>query len=61
MGDRDYYVPNWPPVGWDEVLKIRAYFKPWDHELASHLDAAYDFNSNLSRALEWIDFETEAR
>jgi hypothetical protein len=61
MGDREHDVLNWPPVGWEEVLKIRAYFEPWDYELALHLDAANDFNSNMSRALEWIDFETEAR
>ena len=48
-------------MGWEEVLKIRAYFEPWDRELALHLDAANDFNSNMSRTLEWIDFETEAR
>ena len=60
-GDREHYVPNWTPGGWEEVLKIRAYFEPWDRELALHLDAANDFNSNMSRTLEWIDFETEAR
>jgi len=56
LGDREHYFPNWTPVGWKEVLKIRAYFEPWDRELALHLDAANDLNSNMSRALEWIDF-----
>jgi predicted kinase len=61
MEKREQYVPEWSPVGWDEVLKIRAYFEPWDDKPALHLDAADDFGLNLSQALNWILADDETR
>jgi predicted kinase len=61
MENRELYVPNWTPVGWDEVEKIRAYFEPWEGISVLHLDAVHDFKTNLSRALEWVDLDSEAR
>jgi predicted kinase len=58
---RKQYVPHWSPVGWDEVLKIRAYFEPWEDNSALHLDATDDFSLNLSRALDWILADDETR
>lgn len=51
---RQQYVPHWTPVGWDEVERIRATFELWSPEAALHLDAAANFESNLSRALSYI-------
>ncbi len=61
MQNREQYVPHWSPVGWEEVLKIRAYFEPWDENSALHLDAIDNFDQNLSRALDWISEDDEAR
>lgn len=54
MQNRRQYVPHWSPVGWDEVLKIRAYFAPWDNDKALFLDAINDFEDNLQQALKWV-------
>jgi predicted kinase len=61
MENRNQYVPDWTPVGWDEVEKIRAYFESWEENSVLHLDAINDFGANLSRALEWIKLDNEAR
>lgn len=61
MEKRKQYVPHWSPVGWDEVLKIRAYFEPWDDNSALLLDATDDFGLNLSQALDWILTDDETR
>ncbi len=29
MEQRVQYVPGWRPVGWDAVLRMRAYYQPW--------------------------------
>lgn len=55
---REQLVPHWSPVGWDEVARVRGIFEPWTDESALRLDAADDFVSNLSRALDWIDNES---
>jgi predicted kinase len=36
---REQFVPNWTPVGWDEVLRVRADFQPWRQGSALELDA----------------------
>jgi predicted kinase len=55
LHNRDVYVPDWTPAGWEEVERIKSYFEAWHEGSAIHLDALLDFEHNLSRALEWID------
>jgi predicted kinase len=54
MRNRDRYVPDWTPVGWEEMLEIKSYFEPWPAGSVLELDAAQDFAVNLARALDWI-------
>ncbi|HSF81434.1 MAG TPA: ATP-binding protein [Anaerolineales bacterium] len=54
LAGRAPYVPNWTPVGWEEVEKIRFIFEPWPNGSVLSLDAAREFEVNLARALEWI-------
>lgn len=53
--NRERYVPNWTPVGWEEVVRIKTYFEKWPKASALRLDALLDFEQNLSEALAWID------
>jgi predicted kinase len=55
---RDQYVPDWTPVGWEEVEKIGPYYEPWPEESALKLDAAQDLDRNVFQALEWIRDQT---
>ncbi len=57
LKSRDQAVPFWTPVGWEEVEKLTTYFEPWPGGLALDLDAAQEFETNLSSALEWITGE----
>ena len=50
---RVQYVPDWTPVGWDEVLRIQDYFEPWREDEALFLDSVDDFKQNLERTLSW--------
>lgn len=52
---RDWYVPDWTPVGWEEVERIRKYFQPWGHGSALVLDCVDHFEINLMSALRWIE------
>ena len=52
---RERYVPNWTPVGWEEVVRIKSYFEEWPEGSALRLDTLLDFELNLSEALDWID------
>jgi hypothetical protein len=58
---REQFVPHWSPVGWEEVLRVRAYFEPWNEIPALHIDAVEDFERNLARVLDWILSSGEAR
>ena len=55
LHNRDVYVPDWTPAGWEEVERIKSYFEMWPEGSAIRLDSLLDFEHNLSRALEWID------
>jgi predicted kinase len=54
LQDREHYVPNWTPVGWEEVIKIKAYFVPWSGNGVLVIDSVADFTHNLARALAWL-------
>jgi predicted kinase len=30
MNSRVQYVPGWKPVGWEDVLRMRQYYQPWN-------------------------------
>jgi hypothetical protein len=51
---RDQYVPDWTPVGWEEVEKIGSYYEPWPPGSVLELDAAEDFDINVLTALDRI-------
>jgi predicted kinase len=51
---REQNVPDWTPVGWDEVKRIQPEFLAWKKNTALPLDAADDFDQNLSKATAWI-------
>ncbi len=55
LHNRERYVPDWTPVGWVELERIRAYFEAWPEGSALRLDTQLDFEQNLSRALDYID------
>jgi predicted kinase len=54
MENREKLVPNWTPVGWSEVEKIRSYFEPWPEGSALELNAIDEFEFNFNRAIQWI-------
>lgn len=54
MSDRVQYVPGWKPVGWDDVLKMRAYYQPWN-ENALQVDSLYSPEENLPRVVAYIE------
>jgi predicted kinase len=55
LKNRERYVPDWTPAGWEEVERIRSYFEAWQEDSAIGLDALMDFEHNLTLALGWID------
>ncbi len=54
MQQRTRYVPDWTPVGWEEVLRLRAEFEPWQAGAALFLDAVQPAASNIERAIQWV-------
>ena len=52
---RKQYVPDWTPVGWSEVERLRAEFQPWDAQL-THLavDALNDLEDNFLQVKHFI-------
>jgi predicted kinase len=54
MKKRQQYVPNWTPVGWDEVKRIQTGYEPWEPEGVLFVDAISLFEENLARVLRWI-------
>ena len=53
MDKRVQYVPGWRPVGWADVLRMRAYYQPWDDN-ATVLDAIHTPQHNFGLALTAI-------
>lgn len=35
MSQRVQYVPGWKPVGWDDVIRMRDYYQPWNENALS--------------------------
>lgn len=57
MTDRAQYIPGWRPVGWDDVLRMREYYQPWDDN-AVILDSVNTTQVNFRVALDAIENAT---
>lgn len=57
MTERVQYVPGWRPVGWDDVLRMRQYYQPWN-ENAVALDSVRPPQENFMEALRAIETAT---
>jgi predicted kinase len=53
MTGRRPLVPDWTPVAWAEVERLRAIFEPWKPEEALFLDSVRAPEINLALALAW--------
>ncbi len=60
MTDRVQYVPGWKPVGWDDVLRMRQYYQPWN-ENAMMLDSIQPPQENFAMALQGIATATQRK
>ena len=54
MTNRMLYVPNWTPVGWEDVTRLRTYFEPWDATTTLFVDSLQSAEHNLEPVLDWI-------
>lgn len=54
MNQRVQYVPGWKPVGWDDVLRMRQYYQPWN-ENAVVLDSIHQPETNFPRVLQAVN------
>jgi hypothetical protein len=54
MQGRTQYVPDWTPVGWEEVLRLQGMFEPWQPAKTLFLDAVQPVEANLEHAIQWI-------
>lgn len=61
VGGRRQFVPNWTPVGWAEVERLREVYEPWEPEMALFLDALHPVQENLALALGWIQENGDRR
>jgi predicted kinase len=53
MKQRVQYVPGWKPVGWEDVLRMRDYYQPWN-ENALTVDSVNPPEENYSLAVDYI-------
>jgi predicted kinase len=53
MNQRVHYVPGWKPVGWDDVLRMREYYQPWDDN-ALAVDSLKSPDENFPLVLDYI-------
>lgn len=53
MQDRVHYIPGWKPVGWNDVLRMREYYQPWD-ENAHHVDSLLPPHKNIDSVLNVV-------
>lgn len=53
MSSRVQYVPGWKPVGWDDVLRMRQYYQPWDDN-ALTIDSLRSSEENIALVLDAI-------
>ena len=54
MHERVQYVPGWTPVGWNEVLRMREYYRPWNDN-ALVIDSLKAPEVNFVTVLEAIE------
>lgn len=57
MTSRVQYVPGWKPVGWDDVLRMRQYYQPWDDN-AMLIDSLQGADKNFDRVMNAIQNAT---
>jgi predicted kinase len=53
MRNRVHYVPGWKPVGWDDVLRMREYYQPWNDN-ALFIDSMRSPEENMPLVLNYI-------
>lgn len=53
MTHRVQYVPGWKPVGWDDVVRMRDYYQPWNDN-ALVVDSLYLPEENFPKVLEYV-------
>jgi predicted kinase len=53
MTQRVQYVPGWKPVGWEDVLRMRDYYQPWNDN-ALLVDSLYTPEANIEAVLAYI-------
>jgi len=61
VGGRRQFVPNWTPVGWEEVERLREIYEPWEPETTLFVDALNPVEENLALALGWIQGDGDRR
>lgn len=54
MTQRVQYVPGWKPVGWNDVLRMREYYQPWDDN-ALFVDSLKSPEENFPLVLKHIE------
>ena len=54
MTGREQLVPDWSPVGWEEVVRLRGDFQAWQPKEALFLDAVRPVEENFVQAKTWI-------
>ena len=59
MRNRCQLVPNWTPVGWEEVLRLKEIFTPWSPQEALFLDAINQPEENFGRIKDWINSKSQ--
>ena len=55
MLNRSRLVPDWTPVGWEEVLRLKNIFTPWDPQEALFLDSINNPEENFGTLKTWIN------
>lgn len=53
MTQRVQYVPGWKPVGWEDVVRMRTYYQPWNNN-ALVVDSLYSPDENFPRVIDHI-------
>lgn len=53
LASRRYNIPGWQELAWTEVVRVKAYYKPWDEDHLI-LDAVDLLADNVQTALEYI-------
>lgn len=54
LSQRRSYVPNWTPVGWAEVERLRPLYYPWPNERALFLDTTSPLEKNIEQISHYL-------